>query len=252
MQINSPISPPKKIIIIPARLDSTRFPEKVLADIAGKPMIQHTYERAIAAGVDRVLIATDSKKVFCVAQGFGAEVFLTSGKHESGTSRIAEVVQELKLNNQDSVLNLQGDEPLISHGNILQVFENIEKYEESSVVTLCEKITDSSEIQNPACVKVVFDQNGYALYFSRAPIPYSRNVQKSHQYFRHIGLYCFRAGFLKTLNQVEPSQLELQEGLEQLSFLYHGHKIHVAEARAKSIAGVDLPSDISRVERFFS
>jgi 3-deoxy-manno-octulosonate cytidylyltransferase (CMP-KDO synthetase) len=166
------------------------------------------------------------------------------------------VVQSLKLNDQDLVLNLQGDEPLLPHGNIQQVFENIEKYKEASVATLCEKIIEPGEIESPSCVKVVFDQNGYALYFSRAPIPYAKDLRTGdlsfNQYFRHVGLYCFRAGFLKTLSQVEPSWLELQEGLEQLSFLYRGYKIHVAEARVKSIAGVDIPSDISRVEKFLS
>ena len=239
----------KKIIMIPARLESSRFPEKMLADISGKPMIQHTYERAIASGVDRVLIATDSKKIFCVAEGFGAEVFLTQGVHESGTSRIAEAVQSLELSDQDLILNLQGDEPLIPRENILQVFENIEKYTEASVATLCEKIIEEAELKSPSCVKVVFDEQGYALYFSRSAIPYSKEFFGG-QYFRHIGLYCFRVGFLKTLNQVKPSWLELQETLEQLSFLYSGYKIHVAEARVKSTAGVDLPSDVSRVEKF--
>jgi 3-deoxy-manno-octulosonate cytidylyltransferase (CMP-KDO synthetase) len=246
---------PKKIIIIPARLDSTRLPEKVLADIAGKSMIQHTYERALLSGVDRVLIATDSKKVFCVAEGFGAEVFLNDeslGPHESGTSRIAEAAKVLGLSDHDLVLNLQADEPLIPPENISQVFENIEFYKEASVATLCEKITTHEELMKPSCVKVVFDEKGFALYFSRSVIPYLKNPQDflSEAYFRHVGLYCFRAGFLKTLDRMGSTWLERQESLEQLSFLYRGHKIHVAESKIKSPMGVDLPSDIFRVESF--
>ncbi len=245
----------KKIIVIPARLESTRLPEKVLADISGKPMIQHTYERALLSGADRVLIATDSKKVFCVAEGFGAEVFLNDesvGAHESGTSRIAEAVSALKIDDQDFVLNLQADEPLIPPENISQVFENIMFYSEASVATLCEQIHTHEELVKPSCVKVVFDQKGFALYFSRSVIPYLKNPQDFSvgMHFRHVGLYCFRAGFLKTLNRIGSTELERQESLEQLSFLYRGHKIHVAEAKVSSPMGVDLPSDIARVEHF--
>lgn len=239
----------QRIIAIPARLASSRFPEKVLADLLGKPMIQRTYERALLAKVDRVLIVTDSKKVASVAEGFGAEVFISQAPHESGTSRIAEAVQALGIDDTALVLNLQADEPVIPLNNITQVFENLEKHKAAAVATLCEKIQDRSDLISPSCVKVVRDKYDYALYFSRSVIPYSSN-QSVDSHFRHIGLYCFQAGFLKTLDGAEPSRLQQQESLEQLSFLYDGHKIHVEEAREVSLPGVDLPSDLARVEAF--
>ncbi len=236
-----------RIIAIPARLASSRFPEKVLADLLGKSMLQRTYEQALTASADQVFIVTDSQKVAVLAEGFGASVFRSQESHESGSSRIAEAIQALNISDSALVLNLQADEPLISPLNVNQVFENLEKYPEASVSTLCEKMTEASEIHQPSCVKVVRDKKGYALYFSRSVIPYAP-VTGSGNYFRHIGLYGFRASFLKTFHFAEPSPLELQESLEQLSFLYHGYKIHVDEARVPSLPGVDFPSDLTRVE----
>jgi 3-deoxy-manno-octulosonate cytidylyltransferase (CMP-KDO synthetase) len=226
---------------------SSRLPEKVLADIAGKPMVQHVYEKALQAEVDDVFITTESKKVAEVAEGFGAKVIFTDPDHPSGSSRLAEAVQIINANDDDVILNLQGDEPLIPVENLNQVMRNLEIHSNASVTTLCELIENEHNILDPSCVKVVIDVHGYALYFSRAAIPHDRDKKHNVAYFRHIGLYCYRAAMLKHYDHLDASTIEEVEVLEQLRFLFHGIKIHVDVAQQSTPPGVDTPDDLARV-----
>ena len=240
-----------KRIIIPARMRSSRLPDKVLADIAGKPMIQHVYERAVQSHADEVYITTESKQCAEVAKAFGAAVIHTDPDHPSGTSRCAEAAQIIGCDDDDIVLNLQGDEPLIPVENLNQVMHNLETHGNASVTTLCEVIENEHEIIDPACVKVVMDAQGYAMYFSRAQIPFNRDGHANVMYFRHIGLYCFRAAMLNHYDNLDSTSLEEVEALEQLRFLYHGIKVHVDVAKSKTPPGVDTREDLERVRSLF-
>ncbi|CCN35008.1 3-deoxy-manno-octulosonate cytidylyltransferase [Vibrio nigripulchritudo SO65] len=244
-------------VVIPARYQSTRLPGKPLADIAGKPMIEWVYQQAIQAGADQVIIATDDERVKSAAERFGAQVCMTSDKHESGTERLAEVVEKMQIPADHVVVNVQGDEPLIPPSIITQVAENL-KISDAPMATLSVEIEDESEVFNPNAVKVVTDQNGYALYFSRASIPWDRDdfskespsIRQPLQ--RHIGIYAYRAGFIKTYVEWEPSTLERIECLEQLRVLWYGEKIHVAVAKETPAAGVDTPEDLEVVRKLLA
>ncbi|BDU37753.1 3-deoxy-manno-octulosonate cytidylyltransferase [Vibrio nigripulchritudo MADA3029] len=244
-------------VVIPARYQSTRLPGKPLADIAGKPMIEWVYQQAIQAGADQVIIATDDERVKSAAERFGAQVCMTSDKHESGTERLAEVVEKMQIPADHVVVNVQGDEPLIPPSIITQVAENL-KMSDAPMATLSVEIEDESEVFNPNAVKVVTDQNGYALYFSRASIPWDRDdfskespsIRQPLQ--RHIGIYAYRAGFIKTYVEWEPSALERIECLEQLRVLWYGEKIHVAVAKETPAAGVDTPEDLEVVRKLLA
>ncbi|EGU59299.1 3-deoxy-manno-octulosonate cytidylyltransferase [Vibrio nigripulchritudo ATCC 27043] len=244
-------------VVIPARYQSTRLPGKPLADIAGKPMIEWVYQQAIQAGADQVIIATDDERVKNAAERFGAQVCMTSNKHESGTERLAEVVEKMQIPADHVVVNVQGDEPLIPPSIITQVAENL-KMSDAPMATLSVEIEDESEVFNPNAVKVVTDQNGYALYFSRASIPWDRDdfskespsIRQPLQ--RHIGIYAYRAGFIKTYVEWEPSALERIECLEQLRVLWYGEKIHVAVAKETPAAGVDTPEDLEVVRKLLA
>ncbi|NCX93240.1 MAG: 3-deoxy-manno-octulosonate cytidylyltransferase [Gammaproteobacteria bacterium] len=243
-----------RVIIIPARLQSSRLPNKVLAEIAGKPMIQHTYERARQSQADLIFIATDSLEVKSVVEEFGAECVMTREDHPTGTDRVIEATSNLKLTDQDLVLNLQCDEPLIPIENLEQVMSNLEQHPEAAVTTLCEPIT-AQEAQVPSQTKVVRDKNGFALYFSRSVIPTAYlpvENQAMPSYFRHVGLYCFRPSFLKRCAKWSPCEIEQAERLEQLRWLYQGERIHVDVAKASSGAGVDTPADLERVRALLS
>ncbi|GAB4224488.1 MAG: 3-deoxy-manno-octulosonate cytidylyltransferase [Francisella sp.] len=244
-------------IIIPARLKSTRLPGKMLVDIAGKPMIQRVYEQVSKSKFKNITIATDSDEIKKIAENFGANIILTREDHTSGTDRIAEAVTKLGLADEDIVVNVQGDEPLIPIENIEQVAQLLINKVDASVSTLCEKITKAEDIYNPNNVKVVFDKNNYALYFSRAPIPFERGFSENKQvnkaeFFRHIGIYTYRVSFLKEYAKLKASPLEQYESLEQLRALYNGYKIAVAEAIKPTPTGVDTLQDLEKVRKLFN
>ena len=247
-------------VIIPARYASQRLPGKPLLDIAGKSMIQHVYERAIASGAHDVIIATDDRRIYQTAQSFGAHVVMTSDQHHSGTDRLSEVARNLKFSSDDIVVNLQGDEPLMPASLIRQVAENLATHQQASIATLCERIKCASELFDPHVVKVVMDRHGYALYFSRASIPWDRDsfsistevLPECSEHYRHIGLYAYRAGFLEEYVSCTPCSLEKIESLEQLRALFLGKKIHVAEALEPPGHGVDTESDLERLRKLLS
>lgn len=244
-------------VIIPARYASTRLPGKPLLDLAGKSMIQRVYERAQASGAHSVVIATDDQRVYQTAMGFGAQVCMTSAAHQSGTDRLAEVVASKHFANDTIIVNVQGDEPLIPPALIQQVASNLATRPNAGMATLYEPINDAEELFDPHAVKVVFDREGYALYFSRAPIPWDRDnfttktippaLHLKQNYFRHIGLYAYRAGFLSQYSALPACEMEASEGLEQLRVLWSGYKIHIAQAVEKSPGGVDTVADVIRV-----
>ena len=244
-------------VIIPARYQSTRLPGKPLADICGKPMIEHVYRQAIQAGADQVIIATDDQRVADVATGFGGTVCMTSPDHESGTERLAEVVEKMGIAPDHIVVNVQGDEPLIPPVVIAQVADNLAA-STAPMATLGVAIEDAEEAFNPNAVKVVTDNQGYALYFSRATIPWDRDQfaddksQLNQPLMRHIGIYAYRAGFISKYINWAPSALEKIESLEQLRVLWYGEKIHVALAKQTPPPGVDTPEDLEAVRALLS
>ncbi|WP_386693176.1 MULTISPECIES: 3-deoxy-manno-octulosonate cytidylyltransferase [unclassified Lonepinella] len=247
-------------VIIPARFASSRLPGKPLADIAGKPMIQHVWEKAQQSGASRVIVATDNEQVAQAVRGFAGEVCMTSEKHNSGTERLAEVVEKLALPDDEIIVNIQGDEPLIPPIIVQQVAENLQKYQ-VNMASLAVKIDDPEELFNPNAVKVLTDKDGYVLYFSRAVIPWDRDqfvlLQKGKLmqselilqpcYWRHIGIYAYRAGFIKQYVQWQPTVLEQIESLEQLRVLWNGERIHVELAKEVPAVGVDTPEDLAKV-----
>ncbi|MCE7603614.1 3-deoxy-manno-octulosonate cytidylyltransferase [Vibrio fluvialis] len=240
-------------VVIPARYQSTRLPGKPLADIAGKPMVQWVYEQAMQSGAERVIIATDDARVEQAVLAFGGTVCMTSPDHQSGTERLAEVVKLMGIEDDHIIVNVQGDEPLIPPSIIRQVADNLAA-SQAPMATLAVEISHEDEVFNPNAVKVVTDKDGYALYFSRATIPWDRdNFAKDktvvQPLMRHIGIYAYRAGFINTYIQWPASQLEKIECLEQLRVLWYGEKIHVAVALEAPPAGVDTPEDLDAVRR---
>ena len=244
-------------VVIPARYQSTRLPGKPLADIGGKPMIQWVYEQAIQAGADKVIIATDDNRVEQAALAFGGEVCMTSPDHESGTERLAEVVDKMAIPDDHIIVNVQGDEPLIPPAIISQVAENLAN-SIAPMATLAVEIDDEAEVFNPNAVKVLTDKDGYAMYFSRATIPWDRdNFAKQDKVvaqplMRHIGIYAYRAGFINTYINWDPTALEKIECLEQLRVLWYGEKIHVEVAKEAPAAGVDTPEDLEVVRKLIA
>jgi 3-deoxy-manno-octulosonate cytidylyltransferase (CMP-KDO synthetase) len=244
-------------VVIPARYASTRLPGKPLQDICGKPMIQHVWEQACKSSAQRVVVATDDARIVEACKGFGAEVVLTRVDHNSGTDRLAEVASALGLAGDAIVVNVQGDEPLIPPAVIDQVAANLAAHPEAAMSTLAEPIEEVAALFNPNVVKVVTDQNGLALTFSRAPLPWARDafVASREQlpagvpYRRHIGIYAYRAQFLHNFVSWGPCWLEDTECLEQLRALFHGERIHVADALEAPQAGVDTQEDLERVRR---
>ncbi|MDX6914548.1 3-deoxy-manno-octulosonate cytidylyltransferase [Pectobacterium carotovorum] len=239
-------------VIIPARFASSRLPGKPLADINGKPMVVHVMERALESGAQRVIVATDHPDVETAVRQAGGEVCLTRADHNSGTERLAEVIERYGFTDDDIIVNVQGDEPLIPSVIIRQVAENLAA-SKAGMATLAVPIETSEEAFNPNAVKVVTDAEGYALYFSRATIPWDRErfAQSKEtigdHFLRHIGIYAYRAGFVRRYVSWAPSQLEQIELLEQLRVLWYGEKIHVAVAKAVPSVGVDTPEDLARV-----
>lgn len=242
-----------KVLVIPARYASTRLPGKPLRLLAGKPMIQHVYERAQEAaetvGFNEIVIATDDSRIKQVCEGFAAEVCITSDKHETGSDRLAEVVKIHDWSDDTIVVNLQGDEPLTPISNLKQVAQNLEKYSEASIATLATPLSDEADYTNMNVVKVVTDQQGLALYFSRASIPFDRDQKTSDFGLRHIGIYAYRAAYLKSFARMQPCEIEKLEKLEQLRAMWHGARIHVAVANEVPGHGVDTEADLIAVEK---
>jgi 3-deoxy-manno-octulosonate cytidylyltransferase (CMP-KDO synthetase) len=244
-------------IIIPARYASTRLPGKPLLDIAGKPMIVRVVERALQSGAKRVVVATDDSRIYEAVKSFGAEAVMTRADHPSGTDRLAETVAQLDLNDDDIVVNLQGDEPLMPPDLIRSVATALAAHPMAVMATACHAITDREDFLNPNVVKVVTDCEGFALYFSRAPIPWPRDVMSGLRSdpiraFRHIGLYAYRAGFIGEYASWPACPPETTESLEQLRVLWHGRKIAVVEAQEAPAAGVDTPEDLERVRAIYA
>ena len=234
------------VAIIPARYESTRLPGKPLVDIAGKPMIEHVYKRACAArSVGVVIIATDDERICDAAETFGGRAQLTSRSHLSGTDRLAEIAANLTA---DLIVNVQGDEPLIDPAAIDSAIEPFRTDSRLQMTTLRKKITDRSELHDPNVTKVVIDRDGYAMYFSRAPIPFTRDGSPDATAWRHIGLYVYRRTTLLRLTSLTPTEMERAEALEQLRAIEHGIRIKTVETRHNSL-GVDTPDDLERVRQ---
>ncbi|MBI5832325.1 MAG: 3-deoxy-manno-octulosonate cytidylyltransferase [Armatimonadetes bacterium] len=234
----------RAVAVIPARFAATRLPGKVLLDIAGKPMIQHVYERTSAAhGIAEVIVATDDERIAHAVRGFGGKVVMTRADHQTGTDRLAEVAQGLDC---DLVVNVQGDEPLIAAQSVQIALEPMVARADLPMSTLREALNDRDAILDPNNVKVVCDQEGFALYFSRHPIPFRRDPDQHITWWRHIGLYVYRRDFLLTYAKLPPTPLQLAESLEQLRALEHGYRIYCAETPHAAV-GVDTPEDLERV-----
>jgi 3-deoxy-manno-octulosonate cytidylyltransferase (CMP-KDO synthetase) len=231
-------------IVIPARYASTRLPGKSLLDIKGKPLIQHVFETASNTQAKNIYIATDNDEIASIADSFGATVVMTSDKHESGTDRIAEVVSNLDMDDDEIIVNLQGDEYGLPVSLVEQVASNLFNNPNKQLATLCEEILTIDDYNNPNIVKVIFDINNTALYFSRSPIPANRVGDLPKDVYRHIGLYAYRAGYLQEFTHLPVCVLEQTEALEQLRVLYNGGKIHVEIAVDDAGLGIDTVEDL--------
>ena len=246
--------------VIPARYASTRLPVKPLADIGGKPMVVRVAERARASGAAAVWIATDHEEIVAAAKRYGFDAMMTRPDHASGTDRIAEVAAVLGLAADEIVVNVQGDEPLMPPALVTAVVHTLAQRTPASIATVAHPIHDAAEFFNPNVVKVVCDHHGYALYFSRAPVPYARDaftattavLPPAFPALRHIGLYAYRVGFLSAYAKLAPASVESFEALEQLRALWHGHRIAVHVTPDDPGAGVDTPADLERVRQAFA
>jgi 3-deoxy-manno-octulosonate cytidylyltransferase (CMP-KDO synthetase) len=247
-------------VIIPARYASTRLPGKPLADIAGKPMVVRVAERAVQAGAARVVVATDDARIRAAVEAQGIAACVTAASHATGTDRLAEAAQQLGLADETIVVNVQGDEPLLSPALIRAVADMLAAHPEAAIATACHPITDPAEAFNPNVVKVVLDARHHALYFSRATIPWARDafakgrgaVPQGLPLYRHYGLYAYRAGFLRAFPGLAPAPIERFEALEQLRALWHGFRIVVAISDGTPAPGVDTPEDLARVRELFA
>jgi 3-deoxy-manno-octulosonate cytidylyltransferase (CMP-KDO synthetase) len=243
------------VVIVPARLASTRLPRKPLADIGGVPMVVRVARAAAASGAERVTVAADSAEIVDACSAHGVEALLTRADHASGTDRLAEAVGHLGLADDALVVNVQGDEPLMPAAVVRRVAEALAQRTDCAIATACHPLHDAAEFFSPNVVKVVADANGRALYFSRAPIPWSRDAFAAGRdrlppglpARRHVGLYAYRAGFLRRFPQLPPAPLEQHECLEQLRALAHGFGIAVIELPQALPPGVDTPEDLERV-----
>jgi 3-deoxy-manno-octulosonate cytidylyltransferase (CMP-KDO synthetase) len=249
-------------VLIPARYASSRLPGKALADIGGKPMVVHVAERARASGAGAVWIATDDQRIVAAARSHGCDALMTRADHASGTDRLAEAVAALGLADDELVVNVQGDEPLMPPELIGRLAHALAQRTAASMATACVPIADPAKMLNPNVVKVVCDHSGYALYFSRAPIPYARDaiaaggvaavLPDGLPAYHHLGIYAYRAGFLRAYSKLASAPIERFEALEQLRALWHGHRIAVIVADAELPPGVDTPEDLERTRRLFA
>jgi len=248
----------KIVLVIPARFASTRLPGKPLRLIAGKPMIQHVFERAQDAasevGFDDIIIATDDERIKDTCESFGAKVCMTSSEHETGSDRLAEVVDTYNWSDDTIVVNLQGDEPLTPTSILKQVAYNLANNTEASIATLATPLITETEYGDVNIVKVVTDKKGMALYFSRASIPFQRDDEHPVKDFslRHIGVYAYRANYLKSFAKMEVCAIEKLEKLEQLRAMWNGAKIHVEIAVELPGHGVDTEADLEAIEEILS
>lgn len=237
-------------VIIPARLASTRLPNKPLADIAGLPMIVRVAQRAALSGAGQIVVATDAPEVAAACAAHGVRALMTRADHPSGSDRLAEAAEQLGLADDAVVVNVQGDEPLIAPAMIDACAATLTAQPDCVMATVAHALTDATEFANPNVVKLVTDKAGRALYFSRAPIAWWRDgAGQPNQALRHVGLYAYRAGFLRRFPTLAVSPLEQIESLEQLRVLWHGERIAVHVSAEKPGPGVDTPGDLERVRR---
>ncbi|WP_018150709.1 3-deoxy-manno-octulosonate cytidylyltransferase [Leeia oryzae] len=247
-------------VVIPARHASTRLPGKMLADLAGVPMVVRVARRAQQSAATQVVIAADHDEIAAAARQAGVPVVLTDVSHPSGTDRLAEAADLLGLPDDAIVVNVQGDEPLLPPALIDQVAETLARHETAAIATLCHPIHDAEEFFNPNVVKVIFDHNGRAMTFSRAPIPYARDafahrkdtLPEGLPAYRHIGIYAYRVSFLRAYRSLAPAAIEQFEALEQLRAMWHGYGITVAVVETPPPAGVDTPEDLERVRAWLA
>lgn len=250
----------KFVVIIPARYASSRFPGKPLADLGGKPMVVRVAERARASGAAEVVVATDHAGIAAAAARHGIHAVITRKGHASGTDRIAEVVTRRRYPAHQIIVNVQGDEPLIEPALIRKVAASLAHHRAAHMATACHPIRTPAELVNPNIVKVVLDRAGYALYFSRAVIPYARDafargvkrLPRGLPAYRHLGIYAYRASFLRRYSRLAPVAIERAEALEQLRALAHGYRIAVAVTHRAPHPGVDTPADLRRARRAFA
>jgi 3-deoxy-manno-octulosonate cytidylyltransferase (CMP-KDO synthetase) len=240
----------KFTVVVPARYASSRFPGKPLAELGGRPMVARVCEQAAKSGAAAVHVATDDERIAAAVRKLGHAALMTRAEHASGTDRIAEAAKILGLGDEEVVVNVQGDEPLISPRLIGQVALALEKQPDASVATACHAIHDEASLASPNVVKVVLDAKGYALYFSRSRIPYPREAGATC--YRHAGLYAYRAGFLAKFSSLKESPLEKTEALEQLRVLWHGYRIAVTVSETEIPPGVDTPQDLEVVRRMLA
>lgn len=238
-------------VVIPARYASSRLPGKAVADIHGSPMIAHVVDRARESSASRVIVATDDQRIANAVVDYDCEVCMTRTDHESGSDRLAEVVEKLNIDNDEIIVNVQGDEPLIPGMLIDQVAAALEIAGDAVMSTAARAIEEQADIDNPNLVKVVFDRNGRALYFSRAPIPYARDERFTNAW-HHIGIYAYRSSFLKRYDQLPRSSIEQTECLEQLRVLDNGDAIMVETVDYDTGIGVDTSEDLERVRRIMA
>ena len=246
-------------VIIPARYASTRFPGKPLVDLAGRPMVVRVCERAAESGAASVHVATDDERIADAVRAHGFAALITRSDHASGTDRLAEAAAQLGLDPGAIVVNVQGDEPLIAPSLIAEVASALERNADASVATACHPIADAESAFSPNVVKVVLDSRGFALYFSRAPIPWARDAYAHGgrepppglPIYRHAGIYAYRAGFLASYADLAPAPLERFEALEQLRVLWHGYRIAVAVSTQDLAPGVDTPQDLEKARAWF-
>ena len=242
----------KIVAFIPARYQSSRFPGKPLALISGKPMIQHTYERALSCPeLSAVYVATDDDRIVNRVHQFGGNVLITSATHGSGTDRIAEAARNIGMKDEDLVVNIQGDQPSFEPSVVTDMVDPLIKDRTIPMSTLKYKMEDKEDIQNPNHVKVVTDKKGFAIYFSRYPIPFCRDGKPAGVHYKHLGFYCFRMDFLMRFTALPEGSLESLEKLEQLRALEYGYKIKVSETMFDSVE-VDVPEDVNAIEKILS
>ncbi|MFB4331513.1 3-deoxy-manno-octulosonate cytidylyltransferase [Paenibacillus sp. CR_12] len=237
----------KVVAVIPARYGSTRFPGKPLANIKGKAMIEHVYLNVLQAkSISEVLVATDDQRIIDKVEAFGGKCILTSGNHQTGTDRIAEC---LSVINADIIINVQGDEPLIDGKMLDELIQSFKEHPELQMATFKSKIKHLSDVDDPNVVKVITNSDGKAIYFSRSPIPYNRDMRDDVDYYKHIGVYAYKKSFLSQFVKLQQSPLELAESLEQLRALENGISIKVVDTDHILIS-VDTPEDLKRVEDY--
>ena len=247
-------------VLIPARFASTRLPGKPLADIAGKPMVVRVAERAQGSGAARVVVATDDARVEAAVAAHGIAVCMTRADHPTGTDRLAEAAALLALPDDAIVVNVQGDEPLLDPALMRRMAEVLVARPDAAIATACHPIDDAAEAFNPNVVKVVLDAAGYALYFSRATIPWARDAFAAARdalpaglpLYRHYGLYAYRVSFLRAYPRLAPAPIERFEALEQLRALWHGYRIAVEVTHGTPAPGIDTPEDLARVRALFA